>query len=357
MNEKVINIGHEVEDTYFDHPQQTMAEIVDALHKHDRVILLFTEGVALEKLNYKEKNFLQILKDLCNQNNWPMERIHFILPNLVQDKSVWPSIQFGGSSIAKKEIESNVFLHTQTVKFKTDKKIKHTFGHFVVRSTWDRLIVGSHLYSDHRNKTFQTYCKSLNNPAHMLHMDLDMLLHVTSCDNKLNKEMLAKVTGFIGQLPIEKTNDQHISTRAPDEVFGWVEGPVNNEILDWYNSIFVDIVSEKMITGQTFFPTEKTARPLATKTPFLVMAAPNYIKNLKEIGFRSFDKFWNEEYDFQQGLQRLESIIRIIDNLGKLNEKQLQDMYKDMETVLEHNYNLYMDLNSKTILSAFGQEV
>jgi hypothetical protein len=354
MNEKIINIGHEVEDLYFDHPQQTMADIVDSLHKYDRVVIVLTEGVALENLNYKEKNFLQILKDLCLENKWSMDKIHFVLPNLVQDKSVWPSIEYGGSSSANTDINGNLFLHTQEVKFKADKKLKHTFGHFVVRSTWDRLLVGSHLYSKHKNKTFQTYCKSLVNPAHMLHMDLDMLLHITSCDKKLGKEVLSRVAEFIGQMPIEKTSNQNISTREPDKVFGWVEGPVDNEILGWYNGIFVDVVSEKMINGKTFFPTEKIARPLATKTPFLIMAAPNYIKNLHKLGFQSFGKFWDEAYDYQQGVQRVDSIQSIIDDLARLPMDELQKMYKEMVTILDHNHKTFYELTPEKILTAFS---
>ena len=357
MKEKIIDIGHNVEDTYFNHPQQIMANIVNALHKNDRVVLHLTEGVALEELNYKEKNFLQILRDLCAENSWPANKIHFVLPNLIQDKTVWPSIEYGGSSTANNNIKGNLFLHTQLVDFDVQKNFKHTFGHFVVRSTWDRLMLGSHLYTKHLDKTFQTYCKSLDNPAHMLHMDFDMLLHVASCNNKLNTEMLTQVVQFIGKMPIEKTKNKCISEKKPDEVFGWVEGPVNAEILSWYNNIFVDVVCEKMITGQTFFPTEKTARPLATKTPFLIMASPNYIKNLRRLGFRSFGRFWDEGYDYQQGVQRVESIQRIMDDLAKLNATQVHDLYTEIEPILEHNYKLYMDLTGEKILSTFGQKI
>ena len=108
-----------------------------------------------------------------------------------------------------------------------------------------------------------------------------------------------------------------------------------------------------MITGQTFFPTEKTARPLATKTPFLMMAPPNHIKNLRRLGFRSFGQFWDESYDYQQGVLRVESIQRITDDLAKLDQEQLQDMYQQMRPVLDHNYNVYKALTGEKILSVF----
>ena len=49
MTKAVINIGVDVEDTYFNFPQQVMSEIVDALHNNDTVEIHFAEGVALEE--------------------------------------------------------------------------------------------------------------------------------------------------------------------------------------------------------------------------------------------------------------------------------------------------------------------
>jgi hypothetical protein len=158
-------------------------------------------------------------------------------------------------------------------------------------------------------------------------------------------------------MPLEKTKNKSISTRQVDNRFGWVEGPVDSEILSWYNRIFVDIVSETTITGQSFFPTEKIARPLATRTPFLVIAAPKYIKNLKRLNFRSFRRWWNEDYDDQQGLRRIESIQRIIDDLASLPEKQLNDLYKEMQPTLEYNQKLYMETTGHKIQSVFDHKV
>ena len=92
MSKKLINIGADVEDTYFKFQQQVISDIVDALHKNDMVDVYFSEGVALEELNYKEKKFLSILEEICKRNNWPRNKINFILPNLVQNKSVWHSM-------------------------------------------------------------------------------------------------------------------------------------------------------------------------------------------------------------------------------------------------------------------------
>ena len=327
MNTTIISIGADVEDTYLKNEQEWMCRIVDAAHKFDTVIIAMHEGAALEELNFKGKKFLQILKELCENNQWPRNKFQFVLPNLTQNPLVWPNISHGCSSITGEKNEYNIFLGIDSNTLNIKKNFDKIFGIFIHRSSWDRFLISSYLRHNHENDTLQTYHGSLNNPADMINLDLDRLVWMLSCEQKLTDSSIKQINYFLSNLPILQLQNS-----------------------SW---IFVDIVCEKMITGQTFFPTEKTARPLATKTPFLIMAAPNYIKNLRRLGFRSFGQFWDESYDYQQGVQRVFSIQRIIADLAKLDHKQLQDMYQQMRPVLDHNYNVYKALTGEKILSVF----
>ena len=344
-----IDIGIDIEDNYFKFPQQAMAQIVDALHNNDKVVLKFMEGVALEELNYKEKKFLQILKELCEDNDWPMEKISFVLPNLVQDKSVWPLIEYGNASITSHDMDANYLLQLQVNKYpKPEKNIQKTFGNFIHRSQWDRVLLSSYLYKNYKDISMQTFRMDPTVPGKMIEMDLDQLFwQVSAYNGQLINTKFKQVHNLIESLPLEQ------GMKYPDIVN--VKTAADQTIMSWYNNIFLDIVCEKTITGQTFFPTEKIARPLATKTPFLIMAAPNYIKNLKRLNFRSFNRWWSEDYDQQQGVQRIESIQRIMDDLAKLDKKQLEDMYQQMQPIVEYNYKTYMEMTPEKILSAFQQ--
>ena len=93
MSEFIIDMGVEVEDTFINNDVEWMAKIVDAAHKHTKVTIKIYEPVAIEELNYKGKKFLQILAELCEKNNWQKDKFHFEIQNLIQDMSVWPSIQ------------------------------------------------------------------------------------------------------------------------------------------------------------------------------------------------------------------------------------------------------------------------
>mgnify|MGYP001085903197 CR=1 FL=1 len=340
MSTITIDIGADVEDTYFKNEQEWMCRIVDAAHKFDTVFITMKEGTALEELNFRGKKFLQILKELCDSNQWEQEKFKFELPNLTQNLAVWPEIEIS--------VITHHFQSIQNKSYSLDKSIEKTFGMFVGRSSWDRLLLASYLLQHHQNITKQTYRNYLDNPASMIGLDLDRMCWQVSSSGRLDITLIRSVMNLVSSMPI-LLNDTHKNVTH----LQWNEGAVGADILGWYNSIFVDIVCEKMVTGQTFFPTEKTARPLATKTPFLIMSSPNYIKNLRRLGFRSFEQFWDESYDYQQGVQRIVSMQKIIDNVAKLDNQELENMYQKMLPILEHNYKTYHELTVNKITSTF----
>jgi hypothetical protein len=115
------------------------------------------------------------------------------------------------------------------------------------------------------------------------------------------------------------------------------------EILSWYNDFFVEIICETFFTGNTFFPTEKTWRAVASKTPFVVQGPTNFLKRLKKLGFKTFDRWWDESYDNDPYEYKLTAILRVIDQINSLD---INKVYNEMQPILEHNYNVFKNLSS-----------
>lgn len=107
-----------------------------------------------------------------------------------------------------------------------------------------------------------------------------------------------------------------------------------------YGNILVDVVVESHVAGRTFFPTEKTTRPMLLKKPFIIFGSRDYLAYLRQMGFRTFHDFWNEDYDGYDGRTRLLKIQQLLDNLAQLPISKLETMYWDMQYTLDHNYNL-----------------
>ena len=76
------------------------------------------------------------------------------------------------------------------------------------------------------------------------------------------------------------------------------------------------------------------------KKPFVVFGSKDYLAYLRQMGFRTFNDFWNEEYDGFEGRDRLLRIYKLIDDISSRSIMELESMYWDMKYSLDHNYDL-----------------
>lgn len=121
-----------------------------------------------------------------------------------------------------------------------------------------------------------------------------------------------------------------------------------------YQDVFLELVSETLgdrefekesnlpnpTNTQKIFITEKIFKPIIARRPFIVAANANYLRGLKELGFKTFGHWWDESYD-SIDLNLKESLEVIKRNLIFINSKsetQLLGIYEDMKPILEHNY-------------------
>jgi hypothetical protein len=65
------------------------------------------------------------------------------------------------------------------------------------------------------------------------------------------------------------------------------------------------------------------------------------------MGFRTFNDFWDEDYDGYEYGDRLRRIYNVIDYIGSKSINELEKMYWDMQYTLEHNYNLLINRQYK----------
>ena len=299
--------------------------------------ILIDEGQDLSVIKLFGKSLVKSLHMLADNLGIDKNTIKIITYNLVQDQSVWPNI----------EIQHPVEYFTAADRFEValEKDIKKHFGLFVGNSRWSRLYLASAVHGLHREKTLMSFWQHhLNNnmPAN-LHMD-DIML------KDANRVVRDHMTNFIKCLPLHlNPNDIKLNKNTGADVSrGDWETPY--EILPYYNSIFMDVVCETWHEGQCFLPNEKTGRPIIARTPFIAYAGKDFLKNLKKLGFKTFNRWWSEDYDNYNGVQRICRILKEIKTISNYSIDQLQLIYKEMTPVLQHNYETIKSLTSKTML-------
>jgi hypothetical protein len=105
----------------------------------------------------------------------------------------------------------------------------------------------------------------------------------------------------------------------------------------WQQS-FLHIVNETVFYEPKLHLTEKIFKPIISSRPFLLVSAPGNLQYLKNYGFQTFDRWWDESYDrIQDPSARLDAISQQLTDVCRKPRAQLLEMFKDMRSVLEHN--------------------
>lgn len=112
---------------------------------------------------------------------------------------------------------------------------------------------------------------------------------------------------------------------------------------DAHMNTFVNIVTESLCNSESIFITEKTYKPMYMCQPFILFGNPNSLQKLKEYGFKTFDKWWDESYDTEMDLNiRLEKITKILEEIVSWDFEKCQMITNEMEESLIHNYKKIM---------------
>ena len=118
-----------------------------------------------------------------------------------------------------------------------------------------------------------------------------------------------------------------------------------------YKECFCDIVSESRFTSPLGNISEKTVRPTMYKKPFILVAPYKTLEYVKSLGFKTFSDFWDESYDeCKNHEERLKKVLTLIDYIDNMSLNDLKVMLKNMEPILEHNFQIYKKI------ARFGQD-
>ncbi len=94
-----------------------------------------------------------------------------------------------------------------------------------------------------------------------------------------------------------------------------------------------------------------TFNPMYCGHPIIQFAPYKTLDVMKQYGFKTFDKWWDESYDNEKDdWKRLQMIMDLVLKLSDYDEKDLLNMYEDMRETLQHNINIIEDYDIKTNL-------
>ena len=105
-----------------------------------------------------------------------------------------------------------------------------------------------------------------------------------------------------------------------------------------HKQTFVSIVSETITDPGTLFLSEKTWKPIQLGHPFMILGSVGTLELLRQRGYKTFSKYWDESYDLMPATEdRIEVIVKNLEKLSKLSLEELIELRKEIEPILTHN--------------------
>lgn len=117
-----------------------------------------------------------------------------------------------------------------------------------------------------------------------------------------------------------------------------------NNLIPLFDKSFVYLVTEtcaeQFITG-TNIPIDflsKAGRALATLNPFIIWGSPYTLKRLRDMGFQTFSRWWDESYDEILDMdERIKAIQNLVNQIKNLTFEELVKMYNEMLPIFLSN--------------------
>ena len=120
----------------------------------------------------------------------------------------------------------------------------------------------------------------------------------------------------------------------------WPEGNINGpqDLYNYYTKSFCIVANETRFYQPTGNFSEKTNNAMIYKRPFICVAPPYTLEYIRKLGFKTFDKWWSEDYDKETDHnKRMQLIFDTLDYIKSKDINELKEILNDMQDVLNHN--------------------
>lgn len=135
---------------------------------------------------------------------------------------------------------------------------------------------------------------------------------------------------------------------ALPNLIDYISAPAVKELISRTQNSFCSLVTESRYDDGWPYFSEKTLRVLISGRPFLLLAPPNTLKLLRDLGVKTFSDYWDESYDtIVDPIERMARVIEQADMI--LQNPDLQSQLNSMELLLKHNQQISKLLPKKML--------
>ena len=110
--------------------------------------------------------------------------------------------------------------------------------------------------------------------------------------------------------------------------------PASDKLLAITQDSFCSLVTESKFHSTMPNFSEKTLRAIISGRPFILLAPPGTLQLLRDLGFKTFSKYWDESYDLEtDSTKRFEKVMFVVKDILEKENLDIEPLFP----VLEHN--------------------
>lgn len=130
---------------------------------------------------------------------------------------------------------------------------------------------------------------------------------------------------------------------------------VDKDDISYFENSYFSLVTETFYFDLTWPPdfnlsvknehciffSEKIFKPIIMKHPFMIVSRPKSLAALRQIGYKTFHPYINEEYDLiENNVDRMNAIVREVKRLSAFTTEQWLEWLKNVEEICLYNHEV-----------------
>lgn len=144
---------------------------------------------------------------------------------------------------------------------------------------------------------------------------------------------------YLDKLPIELDTNGNVDFGSSDTI--------KTEL---FLDSCINLITETSFDKNEIFLSEKVLKPILMFQPFIVFGPMGYLKELKNLGFKTFSDFWDESYDdIEDSKKRYFTLMNLILDLNKKSIKEFNELYQQTKDIVIYNNNNLKNINKDGI--------
>ena len=293
-----------------------------------------TEGYSGSNLD-KHVHELDIIQDWIDIENLPSDNIVYINGNMISSKIKSSKVKYQVKGVCVMDgwiVNANVIdlNNYSVVDFKPNDN-SYLYLNLTREPRPHRVYLLASLVVDNLLNLGKNSFNMLYANNHNGHLAYDIIRDLSYNFTKPNIIEGANHIDLIGKQMVDIDNTDTITS-------------VNTFTKTMYEQTLLSIITETIVLSNTMLISEKTWKAIAIGHPFMIVGSKGILKQLKEMGYKTFDRWIDESYDNAETFS--ERVDIICNNIKILNENSLEELIKirnEMKEVCVFNQNHFVN--------------